>query len=188
VTEEHARPLSEMLPSLKKAAAALRDGGVPYILAGGIAAWAYGGPESDHDVDFIVKPEDADRALAVLADAGFHPEKPPEEWLYKAWDEDILIDIIFGPSGLEVTDELIGLAERREVQAMTMPVMRPQDILVTKLMALNENHLDFRSCLEIARALREQIDWGYVRATTQSSPFARAFFEISDGLGISSAS
>jgi len=185
VTDEPAaRPLEEMLPILKKAAAALRDAGVPYILAGGIAAWAYGGPESDHDVDFIVKPEDADRALGVLTEAGFHPERPPEEWLYKAWDDGVLIDLIFGPSGLQVTDELIGLADQREVQAMTMPVMRPQDILVTKLMALNENHLDLRSCLEIARALREQIDWEYVRRKTTSSPFARAFFEIADGLGV----
>src|SRR4051794_31990445 len=46
-----------ILATLKKAAAALRDAGVPYALGGGLAAWVRGGPESDHDLDFMVKPE-----------------------------------------------------------------------------------------------------------------------------------
>ena len=42
----------ELLESMKRAAAALRDAGVPYMLGGGLAAWARGGPPTDHDVDF----------------------------------------------------------------------------------------------------------------------------------------
>jgi len=51
-------------------------------------------------------------------------------------------------------------------------------------MALNEHALRYESLLEIARALREQIDWGHVRSATASSPFARAFFVLCEGLGI----
>ncbi len=53
-----------------------------------------------------------------------------------------------------------------------MRVLRPEDVLVTKLMALTEHTLDYESCLEIARALREQIDWDDLRRRTESSPYA----------------
>lgn len=88
-----------MLSTLKKAAGALRDAGVPFMLGGGLAAWVRGGPESDHDLDLMLKPEDADGALDVLAATGMRPERPPEAWLYKAWDDNgVMIDLIFEPS------------------------------------------------------------------------------------------
>ena len=71
----------------------------PVALTGGVAIWAYGGPETEHDLDFFVKPEDAERALQALVEQGFRPEKPPEGWLYKAWDGDVLVDLIFETAG-----------------------------------------------------------------------------------------
>ena len=70
------------------------------------------------------------------------------------------------------------------VYAIEMRVMRVDDILITKLMAMTEHTMNYRSCLEIGRALREQIDWQYVRDKTSSSPFARAYFTLIEGLGI----
>src|SRR2546427_8366163 len=132
-----------------------------------MAIWAQGGSESDHDIDFVLKREDADRALETLSAAGFRTEDPPEQWLYKAYDGDTLIDLIFDPAGLEVTDELIERGNEVEVKAMAMRVMRPDDVLLTKLMAMNEHSLNYEACLEIARSLREQIDWEYVREQTK---------------------
>jgi putative nucleotidyltransferase-like protein len=177
-------PLNGMLPTLKRSAAALRDQKIPFLLAGGVASWVRGGPATDHDLDFIVKPSDAEAALAALVEIGMRPERPPEEWLYKAWDGDVLVDLIFRPAGLEVTDAVIERGEDIEVHAMTMRVMRPEDLLVTKLLAMTEHSINYRSCLEIARALREQIDWDDVRARTAESPFGRAFFVIAEGLEI----
>ena len=176
--------LNGMMTTLKRSAAALRDAGVPFLVAGGVASWVRGGPPTDHDLDFLVKPDDAERALAVLTEAGLRPERPPEEWLFKAFDGDVMVDLIFNPAGLQVTDEVIERGEAIEVEAMTMRVMRPEDLLVTKLMAMTEHTLNYRSCLEIARALREQIDWDDVRRRTESSPFGRAFFVIAEGLGV----
>ena len=177
-------PLNGMVPTLKRSAAALRDAGIPFLVAGGVASWVRGGPPTDHDLDFLVKPEDAETALAVLVEIGLRPERPPEEWLFKAYDGDVMVDIIFHPAGLEMTDEVIARGEAIEVDAMTMPVMRPEDLLVTKLMAMTEHTINYRSCLEIARALREQIDWDDVRERSAASPFGRAFFVIAEGLEI----
>jgi Uncharacterised nucleotidyltransferase len=183
VTDE-VEPLEGMVPTLKRSAAALRDNGIPFLVAGGVASWVRGGPATDHDLDFLVKPQDAEAALAALVEIGLRPERPPEEWLFKAYDGDVMVDLIFRPAGLEITDDVIARGEELEVDAMSMRVMRPEDLLVTKLMAMTEHSINYRSCLEIARALREQIDWDDVRERTAASPFGRAFFVIAEGLGI----
>jgi Uncharacterised nucleotidyltransferase len=174
----------DLLETLKKAAAALRDADAPYLLGGGLAAWARGGPETEHDLDLMVKPEDATRTVEALAEAGFRVEDPPEEWLYKAWDGNVMIDVIFEPSGGPVDDAMFERAEELEVHAMTMRVMALEDVLVTKLLSLGEHEIDYEPVLEIARALREQIDWDEVWRRTNHSPYARAFFYLAEELAI----
>jgi hypothetical protein len=169
---------------MKRAAAVLNEANVPFVLAGGLAAWARGGPARDHDVDFLVKPEDAERALQALADDGMRTERPPEGWLLKAYSDGVLIDLIFEPSGGPVTDRLIERAEELEVMAMPLRVASASDVLVTKLLAVSEQEPDFSSVLELARALREQIDWEDVRRRTDESPFAHAFFTLAEELGV----
>jgi predicted nucleotidyltransferase len=176
----------ELLETLKRAAAVLRDANVPFVLGGGVAIWARGGPETEHDLDLFVKPDDAERALEALAAGGFRAEKPPEQWLYKAWDGDVLVDLIFEPSGVTIDDEFIRRAPETEVQAVQMRVLRPEDVLVTKLLAMREHEVDYESVLEIARAVREQIDWDEVRKRTNGSPFAKAFFTLVDELDVAS--
>jgi predicted nucleotidyltransferase len=179
--EEHAK----LTRTAKKASGILKDAGVPFVLAGGLASWARGGPQTDHDVDFFVKPDDADAALEALERAGMKTEKPPERWLYKAYDEDgTLVDVIFRPSGGPVTDEYFNHAEELEVMGAAMSVASLEDVMTTKLLALNEQEPDFRSVLEISRMLREQIDWSHVRERTRDSPFAKAFFTLVEELGI----
>jgi hypothetical protein len=179
-------PFPSIEASLKKAVAALREAEVPFLLAGSLAVWARGGPETRHDLDFVVKEEDVERAVDVLADAGMRPEKPPEEWLWKAWDGEVLIDLIFRPRGLQVTDEVIARGELLHVLGITIPVMSIEDVLATKLLALHEHQLDFTGLVRIARAVREQIDWRYLRERTSDSPYAAAFFVMCEELGIAS--
>ena len=85
----------ELLLSLKRAAAALRDADIPFVVGGGFAAWARGGPPTEHDIDLIVREADAEKALAACEAAGMRTEVPPEGWLVKAWDGDVLIDLIY---------------------------------------------------------------------------------------------
>jgi hypothetical protein len=174
----------ELIESMKRADAILREAGIPHMLGGGLAAWARGGPPTEHDVDFFVFPADAERALEALAEAGMKPERPPEGWLLKAWDGDTLIDLIYRPAGGEVDEAYFDRAEEMEVAAQTMPVASLGDVLTTKLLAINEQDPDPTSVLEIARSLREQIDWDFVRDQTGHSPFARAFFTLVEELGV----
>src|SRR6266566_6235528 len=43
-----------LLEAMKKAGGVLNDAGVPWVLGGGLACWARGGPETEHDVDFLI--------------------------------------------------------------------------------------------------------------------------------------
>jgi hypothetical protein len=173
-----------MEASLKKAVAALRESGLPFLLAGSLAVWARGGPETRHDLDFVVKAEDARGALSALEAAGMRPEIPPEEWLFKAWDGDVLVDLIFHPRGLEVTDEVMERGDWLHILGITIPVMSIEDVLATKLLALHEHELDFTALVRIARSVREQIDWRYLRSRTKDSPYAAGFFVLCEGLGV----
>jgi hypothetical protein len=178
------QPFSDIEVTLKKAASALRAADVPFLLGGSLASWARGGPETRHDLDLMIKREDVERAVAALTEAGMRADDPPEEWLVKAWDGDVLVDLIFAPKGLPVDDELLARGDEMSVLSMQMRVMAIEDVLITRLMAIDEHHIRYEGLLQIARALREQVDWSHVRAATASSPFARAFFVLLEGLGI----
>ncbi len=181
----HNEPFARILEAMRTSAAALQRAEVPFLLGGGLACWARGGPPTDHDVDFLIRPEHAEAGLRALEQAGLRTERPPEHWLLKAYDEDVLVDLIFEPSGLPVDDGMFERAEILEVHAVRMLVASLDDVVTTKLMALSEQALDYQPVLEIARTLREQIDWERVRGKTNGSPYAAAFFTLVEELGVS---
>lgn len=175
----------EIQETLKKTAAALNAAELDFVLAGGVACWARGGSASAHDLDYMVRPRDSERALEALVEAGLRAEHPPEEWLVKAWDGDVLVDLIFEPIGLVVDDELFGRSPKLDVLGVSIRVMLVEDVLVARLLALHEHYLDLEPLVDIARSVREQIDWASLRRRTEASPYARAFLVIAEGLGIS---
>jgi hypothetical protein len=174
----------DVIEAMKESARALREADIPFVLGGGMASWARGGPETDHDVDFMIRPEDADRALDALAAIGLRTAKPPEEWLYKAWHGDVLIDLIFAPLGKPLEPHWFDDAEDLEVRAVGMKVASLEDVISASLMALSEQWLRYEGVVTIARTLREQIDWDEVRRRTSESPFAKAFFTLVEELEI----
>ena len=172
----------EMIETMKKASGVLLDNDVRFLLGGGFACWARGGPDTDHDVDFLLEKEEAERALEVLGDAGFRPERPAENWLFKAWDGDRFVDLIFETSAGPITDEYFQRSEELEVSAVRVPVASLEDVMVTKLLALDDQKLDYEPAIEITRTVREQIDWNAVRERTRESPYAKAFFTLAEEL------
>jgi hypothetical protein len=112
------------------------------------------------------------------------PERPPEEWLLKAWDGDVLVDLIFCTVEGDVTDEQIARGEWLTVTSVAMNVLRLEDMFALRLQTLNEHYLDYAALLKMARALREQVDWDAVRARVRQTPYGRAFFTMLEGLDV----
>jgi hypothetical protein len=169
---------------LKRTAVALKQAGVPFALCGGYAAWVRGAPEPDHDADFLVPAADADRAAAALADAGLPVVEPAEDWLVKVVTDNAFIDVLWRTCGAPVENDLIERAEDMSVLSVHMPVLEATDIVVTKIMALDEHYCDFGRLLPVARAMREQVDWPDVRRRVADNHFATVFLVLLERLGI----
>jgi len=174
----NAAEFKRIVESLRRAAAALREAEVRYCLSGSVASWARGGPETVNDVDLIVDPADLDRAVAALEGCGMRPEVPPEGWLVKLWDGEVLLDLIHTVTGYDDVGEILERAEVMRVASLDVPVASMEDVLTPKLLAFDEHYLDYTGALRAARALREQIDWELLRAKTCQSPYARGFFSL----------
>jgi predicted nucleotidyltransferase len=182
---EGSAPAEQLTDAMMHVAAALRDAGIRYLLAGSFAAWARGGPPHNTDLDFVIKPEDADRAVEALEAAGLEARPTPEEWLRKVCDEgDVVVDLIFAPAGLTVDDEVMERGDDIEVNGMTFRVMAIDDVMATKLFAFKEHYLDYEDTLEMARVLREQIDWDDLRGRCRGYPYALPFFTLAEELGV----
>jgi hypothetical protein len=168
---------------LKRVAVALKATGLPFALAGGYAAWALGGPESSHDVDFLIDPGDVDEAKEELERSGLQVDQPPEDWLFKVRCDGVTVDVLHRGSGRPIADTLAD-ARVLEVLSVEMPVIAGTDVLTHKLLALDEHYLDLSGVLAVARALREQVDWDVVRRCTDGYPFAETVLFLLERLDI----
>jgi Nucleotidyl transferase of unknown function (DUF2204) len=179
-------PAEDLLDAMMHVAAALRDAEIPYLLAGSFAVWARGGPAHDTDLDFAVKPDDVVRAVDALEASGLEERPTPEEWLRKMCetDGDVEVDVIFDPAGLRIDDDVMARGDDIELRGMTFRVMAIDDVMTTKLFAFKEHYLDYESTLEMARMVREQIDWDELRRRCEGYAYAKPFFTLAEELGV----
>ena len=184
---------SPLRTALKYSASALKADGIPFSLGGGYALWVHGGPEPSHDVDLVVAETDVEMAANSMAAAGLRIERPPEDWLFKAYlDEDssdameerALVDVLHRLAGIPVTKALLETSEEYEVLGIRIPVLPPTPIMIAKLQSFSEHYCDFEQPLLVVRAVREQLDWAEIRKATQDHPFAEAFLFLLERLGI----
>src|SRR3954451_15614352 len=145
--------LDALREGLKRVAVALKETGVPFALAGGYAAWAHGSPEPLHDVDFLVRPEEAARIIDELDRRGLEIEQPPEDWLFKVRVDGVVVDVIHRATGSSV-QELLDAAEELAVLSVRMPVLSATDVATEKLLAMDEHYCDLGALLPSLRALR----------------------------------
>jgi hypothetical protein len=170
--------------ALKRVAVALKQSGIPFALMGGYAVWARGGPEPDHDVDFMVAEEDSAKAAEYLADEGFHVVQPPEDWLFKVYTDDAMVDVIHRDAGGPASRSVVEDADEIEVLSVEMPVLSGTELLAQKMNAMDEHMCDLGRLLPVARTLREQVDWPRVRRETADNDFASAFVFLLERLAI----
>ena len=178
----------DLREALKLVAVTLKEGDVPFALTGGYALWARGGPEPEHDVDFIVAEVDAPLVMARLAEQGLQVVQPPEDWLFKVFVGEgtapAMVDILFRSAGVPVEHDHFDGVDELEVESVVMPVLPATTLMTDKLNAMDEHACDFGKVLPAARAVREQVDWAVVRTETKANDFAYAFLVLLERLGI----
>jgi hypothetical protein len=118
-----------LLHTLTRVVNTLQQNGIKFAVAGVCAVYARGGPPSDHDVDVHLKESDAEAATQALVEAGMRPVDPPEDWLTKVYDGDLLVDLIFTPNRRPVTDVELDRAEMLRIGPAEAPVVTGTDLL-----------------------------------------------------------
>ncbi|MBG6096422.1 nucleotidyltransferase [Nocardioides luteus] len=173
---------------LKRVGATLKAAEIPFALAGGYAVWTRGGPESTHDVDFVLPQDCVEEAVQKLVENGMDRVAAPEDWLVKVGRDTVVVDLIHRlPTG-PVDEELLMRCTELPVDSVTMPVMSATDLVVSRMLALSEHACDLSPIVGSARALREQIDWQLVRQEAKRSPFAQAALGLLDSLAVTDRS
>ncbi|HEX2058048.1 MAG TPA: nucleotidyltransferase [Actinomycetota bacterium] len=143
---------------------------IPYLAIGGLASATYGRPRPTKDIDVFVKPEDAERCVKALEAAGFTTEETKEDWLLKAYKNDVLVDVIFRiHNSIYLDDDMTARARRHEVKGTTVKVVPAEDFIVMQAVTHSEDtpHYWYNALTVIASA---EIDWDYVVRRSSHGP------------------
>jgi predicted nucleotidyltransferase len=153
---------------LRDVVLALSD--VSFGLIGGVASAAYGRPRWTKDIDVFCRAEDADGVLDRLAERGFEVERTNPMWIYKAFRDDVQIDVIFKVRSEVYFDaSMVERIRHVEVDGVVLPVLSPEDIVVMKAMAVDEESpWHWYDALGILAAI--DLDWDYLVTRARKSP------------------
>jgi hypothetical protein len=182
---EHAQEHERMEAVLVRAVAALDQAGVEYALMGGLASSLIGRNRHTHDIDLFVAPQDRERALDVLEQAGFRTERTDPRWLYKAFWEGMLVDLIFVSKGGIVFDEEMRRHRRRvRVRGRPVDLLSAEDLLVIKALT-NTEDVPRHWHDGLAILAEGHLDWPYLLQRSQPHParlLSLLLYAVSDGI------
>jgi len=155
---------------LSEAVQALEKEAIDYVLIGGQASALLGRPRCSSDVDLLVTPEDAPRALEALEHVGFQTEKVNPHWLYKAFRRDVLVDLLFKTRGeIYLDEEMLRRSTIRRFRGTYVRVVPPEDLIVMKAIVHDdETPRHWGDALAILPVT--EIDWDYFLLRAQRAP------------------
>jgi hypothetical protein len=140
----------------------LRAEDIPFMVGGAYALQQYTGVCRDtKDVDVFVRPEDRDRALAVLGDAGYETEVTSPVWIGKARCGDDFVDLIFssGNAMAEVDDAWFDNAVEGEVLGVPVLLCPPEEMIWSKAYIMERERYDGADIAHLLRACGRSMDW-----------------------------
>ncbi len=155
---------------LTEVAATLEEAGIRYVFIGGIASHGLGRPRWTQDIDVFVRPEEAELALRAMAKRGFRTEKTDPIWLFKAWKDDILVDVIFKSKGeIYLDHEMFERMTTADYHGLRLKFVSPEDLILIKALAHSEatpGHWHDA----LALLSRPEIDWDYLTRRGRRAP------------------
>ena len=161
--ERFDRVLQAVMDSIESAA-------IPYLFICGVASAGLGRPRSTADIDIFVRPEDRERTLRALEAGGFTTQRTDPVWLYKAFKENILVDIIFKSKGeIYLDSQMFQRRTMAEFHGKKLWLVSPEDLILIKALAHSEatpgHWHDALALLSHA-----EIDWDYLLRRARKAP------------------
>lgn len=162
--------LPDIMDTLFTAIDIIESKNIPYALIGGVAGKELGRPRVTHDIDLFIRPDDADAVLDLFERNGFEIEKRDINWLYKAWKNDVLVDIIFRSCGdIYFEEEVRNHVRRIPINGKMINAISPEDFIVIKAAAHREdNPHHWHDALSVLK--QGNIDWDYLLRRARYCP------------------
>jgi predicted nucleotidyltransferase len=159
---------AEFVDVLRTVVNALEE--VSFGVLGGVASAAYGRPRWTKDIDVFCRADDAGRVLEILEQHSFDVERTNPTWIFKAWRHGVLVDVIFKVKSEVYFDAAMAERIRRvEFEGVEVPILAPEDIVVTKAIAGDEESpWHWYDALGIIAV--NELDWDYLIERARKSP------------------
>lgn len=169
MAEEPSPAQSVIRGVLGDATAALEAAGIPYVVIGGLASATWGKPGPINDIDLFVRESDVGDVLKTLEAGGFSTRQEYPTWLYKAFKNDVLVDVIFRvQEKIVLDDEMLGRAVHKTIEGQRVPLVSPEDLIVTLAAAHEDDTEYWYNALAVIK--KTDLDWDYVVARADGSP------------------
>ncbi len=149
-------------PVFRRAIATLRFAKVPFLVGGAFAFNTYTGIwRETRDLDLFLKPEDRAHALAALADDAFETSIVQSQWLAKAWEDDVFLDLITrNANGLfPVTEAWFTRARPATLFEYPVHVIPLEELVLSKLLVGSRFRWDGADLLHLFHVQHDSIDW-----------------------------
>lgn len=133
------RAVTELLAAL---AGAMRERGIRWYLFGAQAAIIWGSPRLSADVDVtaVISPASLNDYIDAMADRGFDVMADDPEFLertrvvpFRHRASGMPLDVVLAGPGLE--DDFLQRAIPVDVDGIVVPVISPEDLIITKVLA-----------------------------------------------------
>src|SRR5262245_33046933 len=162
--------IEQLTEVMGDAVRALEKGAIDYVLIGGQASALLGRPRCSSDIDLLVTPENAPIALDALARAGFRTARINPNWLFKAFRNEVLVDLMFKSRGdIYLDEEMLRRSTIRRFHGMQVRVIPPEDLIVMKAIVNDEetprHWWDALGILPVT-----DLDWDYLLLRSQRAP------------------
>ncbi len=140
----------------------LDDAKLPYVVGGGYAMAFYSGIQRNtKDLDIFMKPGDHERALEVLADAGYRTEYFYPFWIAKAICGDAFMDIIYnsGNGICRVDDDWINNGVPYDLLGYPTRLTPAEEQLWSKAFVMDRDRFDGADVIHLILGRGHEMDW-----------------------------
>jgi hypothetical protein len=148
--------------------AALAEG-PSFAVAGGLAFSAYSGRiRNTKDIDLCVRPDDRQRMIDHLTQAGFKDyydqENYDRQWIYRGWKDGGIVDVIWQMANYRTEVDDLWLTRGPEILLHNhrIRLLPPEELIWSKLYVLQRERCDWPDLLNIFHAMGQTLDWNYL--------------------------
>jgi hypothetical protein len=143
-----------------------REATIPFVIGGFHGMAAYTGQDRDSkDLDLYVLPDDRERMIGVLRQAGladYYDRLPYDRgWIYRAHENGAIVDVIWGMANYRGQVDAVWLeaGQEMEIAGERLRALPAEELLWTRLYVVQRDRCDWPDVMNLLAAAGPELDW-----------------------------